>query len=125
MSARNKKSRRGIKNLRPGAVAKALHEACGLVSLAAQLLGCSDEAVYGQIRRHPKVEEAARLATERELDAAESKLFEAIKKGESWAITFFLARKGKTRGYSERSEFTGKNGARLTVMDLVLDDSKD
>ncbi len=52
------------------AVAKALHKACGLVSLAAQLLGCSVAAVYGQIRRHPEVAEAAQLASERELDAA-------------------------------------------------------
>ena len=109
-------------NLRKENVIAALFKARGLVSLAAKLLRCSSDAVYGQIKRDPEIAAAALSAGDVELDRAESKLFDAIRKGESWAVSFFLARKGKCRGYSERQELTGKDGGPLsTVKDLILD----
>ncbi len=44
-------------------------------------------------------------ARESSIDLAESKLIEAIKAGNLTAIIFFLKTQGKSRGYSERSEF--------------------
>jgi hypothetical protein len=52
---------------------------------------------------------------ESNIDIAESKLMELIGKGQPSAIIFFLKCLGKDRGYVERVETTGKDGA-----DLVL-----
>ena len=46
-------------------------------------------------------------------DFAESKLHIAIGRGQAWAICFFLKCRAKDRGYVERSEVTGLNGAAL------------
>lgn len=48
------------------------------------------------------------------LDWAETQLFRLISEGNPTAIIFYLKCKGKHRGYSERSEVTGANGAPLT-----------
>ena len=44
-------------------------------------------------------------ARENTLDFVESKLMKAIDDGNLTAIIFFLKTRGKSRGYSERSEF--------------------
>lgn len=44
------------------------------------------------------------------IDLAESKLIDAIRRGESWAIKFQLNTLGKSRGYTERLELGGIDG---------------
>lgn len=51
---------------------------------------------------------------EQTLDWAESKLLELMAAGDKTAILFYLKCKGKNRGYIERQELTGKDGAVLT-----------
>lgn len=47
------------------------------------------------------------------LDWAESRLLELISRGDKTAILFYLKCKGKARGYTERQEVTGSDGAPL------------
>ena len=49
------------------------------------------------------------------LDYVESKLFELIDKGHPSAIIFFLKCQGKHRGYVERQEVTGRDGAEVIL----------
>lgn len=51
-------------------------------------------------------------------DVAEAALVDAVRRGERWAIELQLRTIGKTRGYIERSELSGKDGEALTVVPL-------
>lgn len=82
----------------------------GLVSDIADALGVHRVTVWEWRKKHKVIDEAFADVEESRLDLAESKLMEAVKKGEAWAICFFLKCKGKSRGYVERQEVTGKDG---------------
>jgi hypothetical protein len=85
-------------------VAAALLAAKGLVSVAARTLGCTPHTVRNYIARYASVAAAQREARESILDLTEARLFQAIDKGEPWAITSTLRTIGKDRGYVERIE---------------------
>ena len=105
----------------PKQIAEALTKSRGLVSLAAQMVGCGVTTIYDHMERNPEVAKAAQQATSAMLDVTEARLFQAINDGQSWAIMFYLARKGKERGYSERQELTGANGGPVeTAKRMVL-----
>ena len=86
-------------------VARALTAANGLVTSAARRLGCNPKTVYRNIERFPALKDVLTEARESTMDLVESKLMEAIEAGNLTAIIFFLKTQGKSRGYSERSEF--------------------
>ena len=79
----------------------ALHAAKGMVTIAAQHLGCDVDTVLNYCRRYPSVEAAKRRARDEVLDEAELRLWAAIKRDEAWAITFCLKTIGRSRGYGE------------------------
>lgn len=81
-----------------------LRRAYGLVSVVAERLGMSRQALYRRIRKSERLQEALRDAREIVVDTAELKLIEAIRKGEPWAIGLALKTLGKERGYVERQE---------------------
>lgn len=62
------------------------------------------------------VKEAVKQSHENGLDLAESKLIEKINGGETTPILFYLRTKGRNRGYIERNELTGMNGAPLNTV---------
>jgi hypothetical protein len=82
----------------------------GMVTQTAQALRCQRQTVLNYCRRYPEVAAALREERERVLDEAELALFDAIQRGEPWAIVFYLKTQGKSRGYSMRHEIVGKNG---------------
>lgn len=98
---------------RPESVIAALEASRGMVATAARALGCSRNTIAAYAKRHAAVREA--LEDQRELmtDAAEGKLYDRIGAGDAWAVCFYLKTQGKERGYVERSELTGKDGAPL------------
>ena len=49
------------------------------------------------------------------LDNTESALYVAALRGEAWAVCFLLKTQGKSRGYVERAELTGKRGGPLRI----------
>lgn len=85
-------------------VIQAIHDTKGLVSLAAQRLGCDPKTVRSYVHRYPTV--AAALKEEREsmTDIAELSLYNKIQSGEGWAVCFYLKTQGRHRGYIERHE---------------------
>jgi hypothetical protein len=85
-------------------VIDALTETKGLVTFAAQRLGCVPNTVYAYVDRYPKVRAARDAARERQLDVTEAALFRAIGEGELPAITFYLRTVGRHRGYGDRLE---------------------
>ena len=73
----------------------------GMVYLAADKLRCSPQTMLTWIRAHPALQELIEAESEKVTDTAELKLLTAILKGEPWAITYRLSRKGKRRGYGD------------------------
>jgi hypothetical protein len=86
------------------AMAAALLASRGLVSVAADRLGCSAETIRLYRKRHPSVEAACREARDAMTDIAELALYNKIRDGEGWAVCFYLKTQGKERGYVETVE---------------------
>ena len=106
----------------PEQIIEALRKTKGLIGLAADELKCDRKTIYNHVKRSAAVREALESVRERNLDVAESKLLGAIDTGESWAITYYLSRIGRERGYSDRSELTGLNGGALRVVVEYVND---
>lgn len=94
-------------------VVDAIISAKGLITKAADLLGCSPRTIYNYRDQYVSVKDAIEEARDRQLDHTESKLFDAIDKGDAWAIQMYLRTVGKGRGYTMREEVTGADGAPL------------
>jgi hypothetical protein len=99
----------------PAQVVAAVRRAHGLLVAAAGQLGCDAETIYNYKKRYPVVAAAIQDARARTTDLAELKLYEAIHRGEGWAIMFYLRTQGKSRGYVERRELTGGDGAAVEI----------
>ena len=86
--------------------AKALQEAKGYVSGAAELLEVTPSAVYKAIQRHPSLRELQHQLDEDRrlpaLDLSEARLMEAVCAGKAWAIKYFLNNHGAERGYGRK-----------------------
>lgn len=79
----------------------ALKATKGLITVAARKLGCDPGTVYRYIRLYPEVERAKKEEREGFTDIAELSLYNAVQKGEGWAVCFYLKTQGKDRGYVE------------------------
>jgi hypothetical protein len=106
---------------KPQQVIDAIRRHHGMLTLAATALRCNRETVRNYAKRYPEVAEALRDERERVLDLAEMALFDAILRGEPWAICFYLKTQGKSRGYTERREITGQNGEATRISLLWRD----
>lgn len=105
-------------------VAEALRNAGGIFSGAAQQLNCAPNTIANYVRDSAVLRDLLEELQEQHLDLAETKLIKLILDGDKTAIIFYLKTKGKSRGYSERTEVTGANGAPLTTDVKELSDEE-
>lgn len=105
----------------PEQVIEALKTSRGMTYVAARLLRCDPETIRNYARRYASVR--ATIATERghTTDTTELALYRAIQNGEGWAIKFYLATQAKDRGYVQRQEMTGADGAPITIREIVVE----
>lgn len=96
-------------------LAPVLEATRGNMAAAARRLGYTRAHVSKFVQDHPTLHEIVNQAREARVDYAESKLDEAINKGEAWAICFTLKTLGKSRGYVERQEITGADAGPITI----------
>ena len=104
-------------------IIKALENKRGGVYVAADELGCSYKTIHRRAKRVPAIQEVIDKYRHRRTDVAEIKLDQAILNGEPWAILFQLKTQGKSRGYVERNEITGKDGNDVTIRVTIKDDN--
>lgn len=97
-------------------IEETLSKTHGLIAPAARILGCSRGTLNDRIAARPDYWRP-RIAqfSEAILDFAENVLAEGVMAGNSEDAKYLLKTKGKSRGYSERTELTGPDGG-----DLVL-----
>jgi len=86
----------------PEKVAEALRRAGGIKSHAAALLDCTRTTVGNYIKRYPEVREVWIEARETMVDTAQSKLYDAVERGEWQAVHYTLSTLGKDRGFTTR-----------------------
>lgn len=100
-------------------VVEAIKKARGYVSKAADILGCDARTVYNYAERYPSVQEAINHVRETRHDYVESALMKRIKAQDTTAIIFYLKTQAKQRGYVERQEVTGSDGADIKQRILI------
>jgi hypothetical protein len=103
----------------PEEVAEALRAAAGIYSAAASLLRCSPTTVKNYVARYKSLQKVKEEIEQTTLDLAETKLVKALQDGNLTAVIFYLKCKGKARGFTERTEVTGPDGAAVALVDVT------
>lgn len=94
---------------------EAIPKTGGIISTIAARVGCDWHTAKKYITNYPTIRQAYEDECERVTDLAETKLIEAMTGGDLIAIKFYLATKGKRRGYTERQEITGADGGPIVI----------
>lgn len=82
-------------------VVEAIKVSRGMISTAAESLGCDRRTVERYADRYPAVRQAITEQREAVVDVAESRLFTAIDGSEPWAVSLCLRTIGRGRGYGD------------------------
>lgn len=90
-----------------------LRKHMGIISRACKAAGISRALYYIWRNADPVFKEECMEAYEERKDFAESALLKKIKNEDTTSIIFFLKTQAKDRGYVERVETTGKDGASI------------
>jgi hypothetical protein len=88
-----------------------LEKALGVVTVAAHNTGIHRDTHYNWMQSDEEYRTKVMALKEVTIDFAEAQLHQLIKEGNVAATIFFLKTQGKQRGYVERQEVTGADGA--------------
>jgi hypothetical protein len=77
----------------------ALDKSMGIISTACKEAGVNRLTFYNYMKNDPHFRERVEEINEACIDMAETQLLKKIKEGDVKAIEFFLARRGRMRGY--------------------------
>lgn len=83
-------------------ILKAIEDTGGLKTAIAAKLNVHLNTVLNYVNKYETVRQAIQEEQDKMLDKAESNLFVKIEEGDEDTSKWFLARKGKQRGYSEK-----------------------
>lgn len=111
-------------DMRKKDVVEAIQQYRGNISAMARAFQVSRQAIYDYISNKPDLKQMIQDERESMLDDAESEIYKQIRKGNTTALIFFLKTQGKTRGYVERQEITGKDNEPF-VIKVKLKDGDD
>jgi hypothetical protein len=93
-------------------MADALRHTKGQITLAAQYLGCAYNTMRAYIDKYPELDDIMKEETSKMGDEVELALYdEAVNNRNTAALIFLAKTKFKNRGYIERQEVTGADGA--------------
>jgi len=82
-------------------VVEAIEQSRGLVTHAAARLGCSRNTIHNYAARYPTVAETLHWKRRELVDAAMFALWQAVERGDTWAVIFTLRTFGADRGYGD------------------------
>lgn len=105
----------GIEHFSTEQIISALEATNGLITLAAQKVGCTPQTIYNRAAKVKKVQEVINEKRDNLVDHAELALRAAVLSKEPWAVAMVLKTLGKSRGYVERQEVTGADGGAIVV----------
>ena len=114
----------GTKKFKPEQVVAAIISENGVLSGAADRLGCDVRSVYNYRDEFNEVAQAIEDARENHdcelLDKAERNISEAIDAREAWATKYVLSTKGRSRGYTEKTEIEHSGGVNQIIMQMDI-----
>ncbi len=87
---------------RPEEVISALRAKGGIISAAAEALGCDVHTIRDHIKRRRQVAEAFEEVSERNLDLAEGIILRGILNGDEGCAKFYLQQRGGKRGWGNK-----------------------
>jgi len=96
-------------------IIEALRQTHGLISKAAEKLGCSPRTIYDRKRGSEAIQQAIDECRDEIIDHAELALRSAVLDRQPWAVALVLRTIGRKRGYVERQEISGPEGKELVV----------
>ena len=96
-----------------GAFVKAFAQSRGIIAPACKAVSINRTTYYDWMERDPAFAEEVEAIRQEQIDTVESALLNKIEDGDTTAVIFYLKTKGKERGYSERTELTGRDGKDL------------
>lgn len=88
----------------------------GRVYPAAKDLGVFASTIYDRIKRDPTIGEHAKEVRAELLEAVENKFLEKVDEGDTTVLIFLAKTLGKERGYTERTELSGKEGGAIEIV---------
>ena len=106
-------------------IISALEATNGLITLAAQRLGCSPQTIYNRANKSKRLKDIIFEKRDNLVDHAELALRAAVLNKEPWAVAMVLKTLGKSRGYVERQEVTGADGGAIIVDWDSIDNNQD
>jgi hypothetical protein len=106
-------------------VAAALAELQGNIAAVARRFDVHRSSLQEFIGKSTELQKVLQDARDGMVDNAESALYRAVIGGEAWAVCFFLKTQGKARGYIERSEVTGMDGAPIPIQVYIPANGRD
>ena len=92
----------------------ALEQTRGLIAPAAAAIGCDEVTIRRRLRSSQAVNKAWQEARAGLVDLAESKLVQAVQRGEPWAVALVIKTLGRDRGYGDALALSGP-GITITV----------
>ena len=101
---------------RKRAMLAALEKSLGVVTTAARQAGIERTTHYNWLKEDEEYKRAVESLEDVALDFAETKLHTLIQNEDTAATIFYLKTKGKKRGYIERQEVTGSEGAPIILI---------
>ena len=99
---------------------KALEQSLGVITTACKKADISRTLIYQWLKEDPEFSAQVKTVEDLALDFVESQLFKQIKDNNTAATIFYLKTKGKNRGYSERTEFSGVDGEPLAPFQIII-----
>ena len=100
---------------------EAIHGSHGIISTIAARLHCEWHTVDNAIKLYPECMQALQDENETMLDFVEGKAAERIKDGDGAMIRFYLATKGKKRGYTYDEKLEADESAEDNNINVVCD----
>lgn len=94
---------------------EALEKSLGIVTTACKSVGIDRGTHYNWMKDDEDYATKVLSIEDMTIDFAESQLHKQIKEGNSTSTIFFLKTKAKRRGYIERHEITGADGADMNL----------
>lgn len=95
----------------------------GFISVIAARLGCNWHTVDNAIKASPAAQQAIKDEEETTLDFVEGKAIARINEGDGSMIRFYLATKGKKRGYTYDEKLDGDDNAEDKELNIITDDA--
>ena len=107
------------------ALIEALEASLGVVSSACRAAEVGRTTYYLWRKEDPEFAKTCDEIENIALDFVESQLFKQIKNENTAATIFYLKTKGKNRGYSERTEITGRDGEAIAPFQIIIPPKND